>query len=96
MEDRALPLHPEELAAALRPLDDERLKLLRLLVDQMGVAVQNARDYREKLEQAIRDPLTSLYNRRFFLEALEKEVQRSERYGSEASVVMVAAMNSAV
>jgi diguanylate cyclase (GGDEF)-like protein len=54
----------------------------------MGVAVQNARDYREKLEQAIRDPLTGLYNRRFLLEALEKEVQRSARYGSEASLVI--------
>ena len=51
-------------------------------MDQLAVALQNARDYREKLEQAIRDPLTGLYNRRYFFEALEKEVQRSERYGS--------------
>ena len=70
------------------PFDAHAIELLRLLVDQMGVAVQNARDYREKLEQAIRDPLTGLYNRRFFLEALDKEVQRSERYGSEASLVI--------
>ena len=71
-----------------QPFDRAGVNLLRLLVDQMGVAVQNARDYREKLEQAIRDPLTGLYNRRFFTESLEKEVQRSERYGSEASVVI--------
>ena len=70
------------------PFDRKAVELLRLLVDQMGVAVQNARDYREKLEQAIRDPLTGLYNRRFLLEALEKEVQRSARYGSEASLVI--------
>ncbi|HEX8121922.1 MAG TPA: diguanylate cyclase [Solirubrobacteraceae bacterium] len=70
------------------PFDPQAVELLRLLVDQMGVAVQNARDYREKLEQAIRDPLTGLYNRRFLLEALEKEVQRSARYGSEASLVI--------
>jgi HD-GYP domain-containing protein (c-di-GMP phosphodiesterase class II) len=62
-----------------QPFDPHGIDLLRLLVDQMTVAVQNARDYREKLEQAIRDPLTGLYNRRFLLEALEKEVQRSER-----------------
>jgi diguanylate cyclase (GGDEF)-like protein len=68
--------------------DPEAVELLRLLVDQMGVAVQNARDYREKLEQAIRDPLTGLYNRRFLLEALEKEVQRCARYRSEASLVI--------
>jgi diguanylate cyclase (GGDEF)-like protein len=70
------------------PFDPHAVELLRLLVDQMGVAVQNARDYREKLEQAIRDPLTGLYNRRFLLEALEKEVQRTARYGSEASLVI--------
>jgi diguanylate cyclase (GGDEF)-like protein len=70
------------------PFDPAAVELLRLLVDQMGVAVQNARDYREKLEQAIRDPLTGLYNRRFLLEALEKEVQRSARYGSEGSLVI--------
>jgi len=71
-----------------QPFEARGIELLGLLVDQMAVAVQNARDYREKLEQAIRDPLTGLYNRRFLLEALEKEVQRSERYGSEASLVI--------
>jgi diguanylate cyclase (GGDEF)-like protein len=73
---------------AAGPFDARGVELLRLLVDQMAVAVQNARDYREKLEQAIRDPLTGVYNRRFLLEALDKEVHRSERYGSEASLVI--------
>jgi diguanylate cyclase (GGDEF)-like protein len=70
-------------------IDDARLRLLSLLVDQMAIAVQNARDYREKLEQAIRDPLTGVYNRRFFFEALDKEVRRQERYGSSASLVLL-------
>jgi diguanylate cyclase (GGDEF)-like protein len=70
------------------PFDPHGIELLRLLVGQMGVAVQNARDYRDKLEQAIRDPLTGIYNRRFLHEALEKEVSRCERYGSEASLVL--------
>jgi diguanylate cyclase (GGDEF)-like protein len=70
------------------PFGAAGIELLRLLVDQMAIAVQNARDYREKLEQAIRDPLTGLYNRRFFLEALDLEVARSDRYGSEASLVI--------
>jgi diguanylate cyclase (GGDEF)-like protein/putative nucleotidyltransferase with HDIG domain len=68
------------------PFDAAQLKLLGLLVDELAVALQNARDYREKLEQAIRDPLTGIYNRRFFFEALEKEVRRCERYGSIASL----------
>jgi diguanylate cyclase (GGDEF)-like protein len=71
-----------------RAFDDEGIALLGLLVDQMAIAVQNARDYRRRLEEAIRDPLTGVYNRRFFLEALEKEVLRAERYGSSASLVL--------
>ena len=73
---------------AANPFTPQELALLGLLGDQLAIAVQNARDYREKLEQAIRDPLTGLYNRRFFYEALEKEIQRAARYGSTASLVL--------
>jgi diguanylate cyclase (GGDEF)-like protein len=74
------------IRSARNPFDGQQLQLLGLLVDELAIALQNARDYREKLEQAIRDPLTGLYNRRFFFEALEKEVRRCERYGSTASL----------
>jgi diguanylate cyclase (GGDEF)-like protein/putative nucleotidyltransferase with HDIG domain len=67
--------------------DDDR-RLVGLLAGQLSLALQNARDYREKLEQAIRDPLTGIYNRRFFYEAVDKEVQRQRRYGSPASLVV--------
>jgi diguanylate cyclase (GGDEF)-like protein len=71
-----------------QPFEKGEVGLLRILADQLAIAIQNARDYREKLEQAVRDPLTGLYNRRFFFEALEKEVKRAERYGSHASLVI--------
>jgi diguanylate cyclase (GGDEF)-like protein/putative nucleotidyltransferase with HDIG domain len=70
------------------PFQSRQLDLLALLVDELAVALQNARDYREKLELAIRDPLTGLYNRRFFFEALDKEVHRTERYGSPVSLAV--------
>ena len=70
------------------PFSDSELELLRLLVDQLAIAVQNARDYSEKLDQAIRDPLTGLYNRRFFYESLDKELSRTERYGSTVSIAL--------
>jgi diguanylate cyclase (GGDEF)-like protein/putative nucleotidyltransferase with HDIG domain len=74
---------------ASEPIGDEQLGLLRLLVDQVAIAVKNARDYRDRLEQAIRDPLTGVYNRRFFYEALEKELARAERAGTSAAVVLI-------
>ncbi len=68
--------------------DEPEVERLELLANQLAIAMQNARDYREKLEQAIRDPLTGVYNRRFFFEALEKDVARRERYGSPVSMVI--------
>ena len=68
--------------------DGEEVERLELLANQLAIAIQNARDYREKLEQAIRDPLTGVYNRRFFFEALEKEAARRVRYGSPVSLVI--------
>jgi diguanylate cyclase (GGDEF)-like protein len=40
-------------------------------------------------EQAIRDPLTGLYNRRYLDDALEREVVRAHREGYPLSVVML-------
>jgi diguanylate cyclase (GGDEF)-like protein/putative nucleotidyltransferase with HDIG domain len=71
------------------PVNAAEMDLLRLLVDQVAIAVQNARDYRDRLEQAIRDPLTGLYNRRFFYEAFAHELERRERYGTCGSVVLI-------
>lgn len=40
-------------------------------------------------EQAIRDPLTDVYNRRYLSEFLDKEVARAEREGSHVSIVIM-------
>jgi diguanylate cyclase (GGDEF)-like protein/putative nucleotidyltransferase with HDIG domain len=71
------------------PVTASEMGLLRLLVDQVAIAVQNARDYRDRLEQAIRDPLTGLLNRRFVYEAFAGEVERCERYGTTGSIVLL-------
>jgi diguanylate cyclase (GGDEF)-like protein len=68
-------------------VDEPELKLLRLLADQLAIALQNARDYREKLEQAIRDPLTGLLNHRAFQERLGVELSRARREGYEVALV---------
>jgi diguanylate cyclase (GGDEF)-like protein len=40
-------------------------------------------------EQAVRDPLTGLFNRRYLEETLDRELYRSEREGESVSVVML-------
>src|SRR3954471_7134524 len=63
------------------PVTEAEMRVLRLLVDQVAIGIQNARDYRDRLEQAIRDPLTGLLNRRYLYEAFATELERSARYG---------------
>ncbi len=43
---------------------------------------------RRLAEQAIRDPLTSLYNRRYMEESIERELLRAERTDTSVSVIM--------
>jgi diguanylate cyclase (GGDEF)-like protein/putative nucleotidyltransferase with HDIG domain len=71
------------------PVTDGEMGILRLLVDQVAIGIQNARDYRDRLEQAIRDPLTGLLNRRYLYEAFATELERSERYGCSGSIVLI-------
>jgi diguanylate cyclase (GGDEF)-like protein len=39
-------------------------------------------------EQAVRDPLTGLYNRRFFEEALAQNIATARRYGRKLSLIL--------
>lgn len=63
----------------------EDLRLLEAIAAQAAVALQNVRLY----ELAMVDGLTKLYVRRYFDARLDEEIQRSERFGTEFSVVMM-------
>jgi diguanylate cyclase (GGDEF)-like protein len=59
---------------------EEDLAVLEELAAHAGRAIENARQFRELRELAVRDPLTGLHNRRYFHETLEHEVKRAHRY----------------
>lgn len=62
---------------------------LRIVSEQLGLALANL-ELRERLRQlAIRDSLTGLFNRRFFDETLEIEVRRSMRDGQDLALLMI-------
>ncbi|WBO24485.1 GGDEF domain-containing protein [Sphingomonas abietis] len=68
---------------------DEIMPLAAAVADAMSLALSNI-SLREKLRtQALRDPLTGLYNRRYMEDVLERCVNLSERNGSPVSVVMI-------
>lgn len=67
----------------------EDLRLLDILCDLGAVSLENAELYKQTLDLAITDGLTGLYLRRYFIERLNEEIQRSLRNDLECSLLMI-------
>lgn len=67
----------------------EGRELLLLLGQHIGTALENARLHASTREQALRDTLTGLYNRRFLIEHLDYLFNVSRRTGRPVSAIMV-------
>ncbi|NJP06552.1 MAG: GGDEF domain-containing protein [Chloroflexaceae bacterium] len=66
-----------------------RQQLANIVARQLSMALTNL-ILRERLErQAIQDPLTGLFNRRYLDETLPREIQRAERYQHNIGVMML-------
>ena len=68
-----------------RAFRDDHQRLLESLALQIAAALQNAHLY----ELAMVDGLTGLFMRRYFDARIEEEIERSRRYGTAFSVVMI-------
>ena len=55
--------------------------------EHIAMAIANAKLRDELRDQSIRDPLTGLYNRRYFMDAIRREISISERRGSRFGVI---------
>jgi diguanylate cyclase (GGDEF)-like protein/PAS domain S-box-containing protein len=67
-----------------------RTAQLEEMVDKLQTALIEAESLRRELrEQAIRDPLTGLFNRRFMEESMNQEVARAHRGSTNLAVVML-------
>jgi diguanylate cyclase (GGDEF)-like protein len=64
-------------------------RLLKTVGNQLAVALKNALEHKRVQSLASTDGLTGLYNRRAFVEHMEKEFQRAIRYRKPLSLVMV-------
>jgi diguanylate cyclase (GGDEF)-like protein len=61
-------------------LDEEELAGLEELAHNSARAIENARRYKAVHDLAELDPLSGLYNRRYFEDTLAREVKRAQRY----------------
>ena len=81
----------EEIALQLWPpgsgFDQRTRALAQTLAAQAAIALENARLHGIVQRQAITDELTELANRRYFMETLESELRRAERFSEPLALV---------
>lgn len=93
----ASPLVSEERVTGILRLDNpssfaykpDDLRLLGIISDLGAVALQNANLYSRTQELAIKDDLTGLAVRRYFLERFKDELNRTARNRDTLSVLMI-------
>ncbi|MCK4410912.1 diguanylate cyclase, partial [Candidatus Bipolaricaulota bacterium] len=64
-------------------------RMIDLLLGHAYEAIRRIRLQQDLKHQAIHDPLTGVYNRRYFNERIGKEVERSRRYHHPISFLMI-------
>ncbi|MBN2368527.1 diguanylate cyclase [Candidatus Woesearchaeota archaeon] len=67
----------------------ENTDFLSIIANQSAMAIHNARQYAKIKQMAITDKLTGLYNRRYFMELLKNEIERSKRFKKPLSVAIL-------
>jgi diguanylate cyclase (GGDEF)-like protein/PAS domain S-box-containing protein len=81
----------EPAAGAAVPVEysDYKQKLAQAAAEQVAAAIANAMLHQELKAQAIRDPLTGLFNRRSLEESLQHELHRAQRRQTKVGVLML-------
>jgi len=70
-------------------LDENKEQLVLMVAEDMALALANLRLRETLRSQAIRDPLTGLFNRRYMEETLERELTRVKRQKGLLGVIML-------
>jgi diguanylate cyclase (GGDEF)-like protein len=69
--------------------NSEDIVLIELFSQLVGASIGNIKLFEKIQRQATTDGLTGLVNHKTFYETLEKELNRSRRYGGQISLIMV-------
>ena len=68
---------------------DHLKKMFEIIGTQVGIAIENATNYKDAVELTLVDPLTGLQNRRVMLANLDKYIVLAERHGRSLSLIMM-------
>jgi len=69
--------------------DDEDRRLIEVVANHLAITLSHISSQVDLREQAIRDPLTGMYNRHYFNSIIASELSRSDRYKHPLSLMMV-------
>jgi diguanylate cyclase (GGDEF)-like protein len=67
----------------------EKQRLISAYIGLAAASLDNVRLMNQTKRSAITDALTGVYNRRFFIESLEKQLSLAKRYDETLTVIMV-------
>jgi diguanylate cyclase (GGDEF)-like protein len=70
------------------PITEEEIPILQMFANQAGLAIENAKLYKQIEDLAITDGLTNLFNHRYFQDCLKLEVQRMSRYENRHDICL--------
>ncbi len=70
-------------------VSDNEFKIAVSAAEQIGLALANLHLRNDLRQQAIRDPLTGIYNRRYMMETLQQEFSRAKRLHSTIGLLMI-------
>ncbi len=88
VRDRALGVLSLHSRAGI-DINDHRSNILLAIGNQVGVAIEHARLYKESKKLSLHDPLTGLANRRFMDIVLERSFARAKRLDGHLSALMI-------
>ncbi len=74
---------------SLRPYSEDEILHLEHLVAQVAIALENAMVHKKMERLSITDPLTGLYNRRYFFRRLEGAFEEARRYHFPISLLIM-------
>ncbi len=75
--------------SAQGPETEELHDLARMTADEIAAAIEELKLRARLHQQSIRDPLTRLFNRRYLMETLEREIYRTRQAGSSLALLMI-------
>ncbi|MDD5654476.1 MAG: diguanylate cyclase [Candidatus Omnitrophica bacterium] len=72
-----------------KPITKDDLRLLMMLANQAGLAIENSRLYENAIIRSHTDSLTNLWNHGYFQYTLQKELEKAGALNSAVSLIMI-------